>query len=149
MRHSFAGLAIPTFPLTPEGGLVPAQWSFAVSINFAHRLMALVLAVALPWLAVMVWRDPAAGSGLRRLAGAMVALLGAQILLGASIVWTGRNPYSTTAHVLVGALALATTFLLTWVAHRDKLETGAPRPAADRPASAAPADADRRLPAHA
>jgi cytochrome c oxidase assembly protein subunit 15 len=29
LRHSFAGLAIPTFPYsTPEGGLLPAQWDF-------------------------------------------------------------------------------------------------------------------------
>jgi hypothetical protein len=29
----------------------------------------------------------------------------------------------TTGHVLVGALTLATTFWLTWVAHRDSLES--------------------------
>jgi len=32
----------------------------------------------------------------------------------------------TTAHVIVGALTLATTFWLTWRAHRDLLETSAP-----------------------
>jgi heme a synthase len=122
MRHTFSGLAIPTFPLTPDGTLVPAQWDFHVGINFAHRVTALVLAGALGWLAVRVWRDPAAGAGCKGLAGAMVALLGAQLLLGAAIVWTGRNPYFTTAHVLVGALTLAVTFLLTWLAHREKLD---------------------------
>jgi cytochrome c oxidase assembly protein subunit 15 len=146
MRHSFSGLAIPTFPLTPEGGLVPAQWDFHVSINFAHRVMALVLAVALGWFAVRVWRNPAAGAGLKRLAGAMVTLLVAQILLGASIVWTGRNPYFTTAHVLVGALTLAVTFLLTWLAHRDQLEVrGKPADGRSRDDAAAVG----RLPAHA
>jgi cytochrome c oxidase assembly protein subunit 15 len=122
MRHSFAGLAIPTFPFTPEGGLVPAHWDFHVGINFAHRVMALVLTAALVWFAVAVWSKRAAGAGLKSLATLMAALLAAQIALGALIVWTGRNPYFTTAHVLVGALTLATTFLLTWIAHRDELE---------------------------
>ena len=57
------------------------------------------------------------------LAVAIVALLAAQVALGASIVWTGRNPYVATAHVLVGAVTLAATFLLTWLAHRDMLES--------------------------
>lgn len=146
MRHSFAGLAIPTFPLTPAGGLVPAQWDFQIGINFAHRVMAFVLILALPGFAVVVWRDPAASAGLNRLAGAMVTLLVAQILLGASIVWTGRNPYFTTAHVLVGALTLAVTFLLTWLAHRDQLEVrGQPADGPSRDEAAAVG----RLSAHA
>ncbi len=134
MRHSFAGLAIPTFPLTPDGGLVPAHWDFAIGINFAHRAIALALAGATGWLAAAVWRvagrPRAGGPGLAQLALLMVALLAAQAALGASIVWTGRNPYFTTAHVLVGALLAATTFLLTWSAHRDAIERpGAPRAA--------------------
>jgi heme A synthase len=52
----------------------------------------------------------------------MVALLATQIFLGAMVIWTGRNAYLTTTHVLVGALTLATTFLLTWITHRDELE---------------------------
>ena len=145
MRHTFSGLAIPTFPLTPEGGLVPAHWDFHVAINFAHRAMALVLAVALPWFAVAVAREPAAGAGLRSLAATMVVLLAGQILLGASIVWTGRNPYVTTAHVLVGALTLATTFLLTWLAHREVLAARFRPAPASQPAGATV----NRLPAHA
>ena len=126
MRHSFAGLAIPTFPLTPEGRLVPAHWDFRVGINFAHRTMALILTLALAWYAVRVWRAAATSRGQKALAAVMVLLVAGQILLGASIVWTGRNPYFTTAHVLVGALTLATTFLLTWIGHRDELEGTAP-----------------------
>ena len=124
MRHSFAGLAIPTFPLTPEGGLVPTHWDFRVGIHFAHRAMALVLTVALAWFAGAVWRSAGqqSGTGLKGLAALMVALLALQLTLGAAVIWTGRNAYYTTAHVLVGALTLAATFLLTWVLHRDVLE---------------------------
>jgi cytochrome c oxidase assembly protein subunit 15 len=123
MRHSFAGLAIPTFPFsTPEGGLLPATWNFRVDINFAHRVMAGVLTVALIGFAVKIYRDRASSAGLRWGAAAVVALLALQILLGAQIVWTQRSAAVTTLHVLNGALTLATTFWLTWLAHRNAIE---------------------------
>ncbi|HUJ41959.1 MAG TPA: COX15/CtaA family protein, partial [Opitutaceae bacterium] len=97
MRHSFAGLAIPTFPFTPEGGLVPAHWDFRIGINFAHRVMALVLTVALAWFAAAAWSGRAAGAGRRGLAALMLGLLVAQVALGALVIWSGRNAYFTTA----------------------------------------------------
>lgn len=126
MRHNGAGLAIPTFPeSTLEGGWLPAQWSFPVAIHFAHRAMAVVLAVALVWLAVLVRRDPASTPAMRAAAAAVVGLLILQILLGAYIIWSYRNAEITTCHVVVGALTLAATFWLTWMAHRDVIETRA------------------------
>jgi cytochrome c oxidase assembly protein subunit 15 len=123
MRHSFAGLAIPTFPWsTPRGGLLPGAWGFKVAVAFAHRAMALVLAVSVGAFAVAVWRDR--GSSLRMRAGAsvLVSLIAFQILLGATIIRTQRAVAVTTGHVLVGALTLAAAFWLTWLAHRDALE---------------------------
>ncbi|PTY06505.1 cytochrome oxidase assembly protein [Opitutaceae bacterium EW11] len=122
MRHLHAGLAIPTFPLTPEGGLIPAQWSFPVGIHFAHRAMALVLSIALPWFGIAVWRAPGSSNLLKNTAALMLGFLVLQVLLGASIIWTARDPYVTTAHVIVGAITLAVTFLLTWFAHRNAVE---------------------------
>ena len=122
MRHSFAGLAIPTFPFMPEGGLLPKHWDFGIGINFAHRAMALVLSVALVGYVVAIWRNHASGPGLKCLGLFVVLLLGVQIDLGAAIIWSARNPYTMTAHVVVGALISATTFLLTWFIHRDRLE---------------------------
>lgn len=111
MRHSYAGLAIPTFPLsTADGGLLPTNWNFQVAIHFAHRVMALVLTGALGWLVTTIWRDATVGSGLKCTATAIFALLVVQIGLGASAIWMLRDPYITTAHVLVGACLLATTF---------------------------------------
>lgn len=121
MRHNHAGLAIPTFPLTPEGGLVPSAWDFRVAIHFAHRVLALILTGVLGWLAAEIWRSPA-GDGLKMAAAAVAALLVVQIALGAAAVWTFRNPYYTTAHVIVGACLMAATFTLTWWAHRDRIE---------------------------
>jgi heme a synthase len=127
MRHSFAGLAIPTFPWsTPEGGLLPAVWNFRVGIHFAHRVMALVITVAIAVFAVAIWRDKGAPLAMRSGASALVSLVAFQVFLGAAIIKTLRNPAVTTGHVLVGALTLATAFWLTWVAHRDAVEGEAP-----------------------
>lgn len=126
LRHSFAGLAIPTFPYsTPDGHLLPAHWDFRVGIHFAHRVMAAVLAVALTLFAFLVRRDRGSTLAMRAAASSLVSLLVLQILLGAEIIWTQRTATMTTAHVLVGALTLVTTFWLTWVAHRDAIEGNA------------------------
>ncbi|MEO0054105.1 MAG: hypothetical protein RLZZ50_52 [Verrucomicrobiota bacterium] len=127
MRHSFAGMAIPTFPhSTPEGDLLPHTWSFAVGIQFAHRAMALVLTVALIALAVAVWRSRSAPSAMRLGAGGLMFCLALQIFLGAATVLSGRSPYYATWHVIVGAALLVSTFAITWVLHRDAIEGNAP-----------------------
>ena len=123
MRHSFAGLAISTFPWsTQEGGLLPDAWNFRIAIHFAHRLMALVITVSAAAFAVAVWRDRGASRAARSGALALVGLVALQITIGAAIIRTLRNPAVTTLHVLVGALTLATAFWLTWLAHRDAIE---------------------------
>jgi heme a synthase len=53
-----------------------------------------------------------------------------QILLGAHVIWQLREPHVTTGHVVVGALLLAVTFGLTWLAHRDVIEGSNPKPIA-------------------
>jgi cytochrome c oxidase assembly protein subunit 15 len=135
MRHSFAGLAISTFPWsTPEGGLLPAHWDFRVGIHFAHRLMAVVISVALVTLAIRIWKDSQASAGLQRVALLLLVMLGVQITLGAASVLTYRNAYYTTAHVIVGALTLATSFGLALWANRGRLD--APSRPAGRSGSA-------------
>jgi cytochrome c oxidase assembly protein subunit 15 len=123
MRHSFAGLAIPTFPWsTPEGGVLPTLWNFRVGIAFTHRVMAGVITVAICAFAAVIWRDKAAPLAMRTGASILVSLLAFQILLGAAVIRTQRNAEITTGHVLIGALTLVTAFWLTWLAHRDAVE---------------------------
>lgn len=123
MRHNAAGLAIPTFPYsTMQNDLLPRHWDFRVVLQFAHRVMAFVLAVAIPVFVVLVRRDPASTRAMRAAASALLGFLGLQILLGAYVVWSFRRHDLTTAHVIVGALTLATTFWLAWFAHRDAIE---------------------------
>ena len=123
MRHSFAGMAIPTFPASaPDGSWLPPAWNFRVGIHFSHRVMAAVLSVALVWFTVKIWRDRGATLLMRCGAAVLVNLLGLQVLLGAWIIWSQRSAAITTGHVLVGAATLVTTFGLTWLAHRDVVE---------------------------
>jgi cytochrome c oxidase assembly protein subunit 15 len=127
MRHNGAGLAIYSFPYsTPDGHWLPAQWNFPVAIHFAHRAMAVVLAVALTIFAWALRRDRAATLTMRAGASALMTLLVLQILLGALVVLGGRRADVTTAHVVVGALTLTVTFFLTWTSHRDAIEGPAP-----------------------
>lgn len=123
MRHNGAGLAIPTFPgSNPGGGLVPEHWDFRVALNFAHRFMAVVLAVAIAAYVRRLWRDPMVSLELRFAGLVLASLILMQIALGAQVIWTGRNPYMTTAHVIVGALVLAVTFLLAFLTHRPSFD---------------------------
>jgi len=124
MRHSFAGLAIPFFPFsTADHHVLPPVWGFKVGIQFAHRVMAAILSLVSVWFAVLIWRDPGAPQGMKTGASLLVSFLALQIMLGATIIWTFRDPGIATAHVLVGALTLTTIFWLTWIAHRDRIET--------------------------
>jgi cytochrome c oxidase assembly protein subunit 15 len=123
MRHSFAGMSIPTFPhSTPEGDLLPAAWNFAVGIQFAHRVMAVVLTGALLGLAFAIWRGRSAPAAMRLGAGALLFGIALQIFLGAATVLSGRSPYYATWHVITGALLLVTTFAIAWVLHRDVID---------------------------
>jgi cytochrome c oxidase assembly protein subunit 15 len=84
--------------------------------------MAVVLTGALCGFAWRIHTDRGATLPMRLGATLLVTLLSLQILLGAEIIWTLRAPDVTTGHVAIGALLLATTFLLTWLAHRDRIE---------------------------
>src|SRR6188508_52810 len=87
MRHTGAGLAIPDFPLS-YGRLVPPFWNPAIAIHFAHRLGALVVAtlvLAVVWRILMQHRSR---PELARPAGFLLAVVAAQITLGAFVVLT-------------------------------------------------------------
>lgn len=135
VRHMGASLAIPDFPMS-YGTLLPpmsqaridaaiaefeqtrAMRPYTVSqvaMQFTHRAWAIVV-VAVS-LALVLWlniRYP----GRRETAWParwLLGLLTLQILLGASVVWSGRYPEIATAHQAVGASILA---IATWLAIR-------------------------------
>lgn len=123
MRHSHAGLAIPTFPLTPDGGLFPANWNFPAGIHLAHRYWAAGVMIALGWFVVRLWL----ARSIERLfaPGALVValLIVVQIYLGALVIWTARNPHAATIHMLNGAFLLASCWGLAFLSFRQSIET--------------------------
>ena len=116
MRHLGAGLAIPDFP-TSFGGAIPPFVSIGVDVNFAHRCGAVVVAGFILWTATRVLRWYRDVPQLTRTALLLIALLAAQIALGALTIWSGRAVIPTTAHVLVGAGVLAASVALTICAY--------------------------------
>ncbi len=111
MRHMHAGLAIPDFPLA-FGRLVPPLVTPSIAVHFAHRVGALVVAVAVSTTAAHMFRhtdDP----WIRRPALLAVGLVILQVTLGALTIWSRRAVPVTTTHLVVGAALLATCLVLT------------------------------------
>jgi heme a synthase len=123
MRHNHAGMAIPYFPFsTAEHDVLPLAWDYRIALQFAHRAMAVVLAVVLAAFVRALWKDATVSGALRWIGASLLALVALQIMLGAYVIWSGRNAYITTGHVLVGALTLAVAFLLVFLTHHRALE---------------------------
>jgi heme a synthase len=117
MRHSDAGLAIPDFPLV-FGGIVPTHWTPQIAIHYAHRIGALIVFSAIAATSAHVWYHHGKRGELRRPATLLAALVLLQIALGGSIIWTEKNVAVNTAHVITGALVLATSLVLALSAYR-------------------------------
>jgi cytochrome c oxidase assembly protein subunit 15 len=112
VRHTGSGLAIPDFPLS-FGRLIPPVLQGRVLVAFAHRAGALVVSFYVIWTAARILRRHRSDSGLRRPALLMLGLLFAQIALGGLTVLSGLRVIPATAHVVTGALLLATSLVTT------------------------------------
>ena len=122
MRHLGAGLAIPDFPLA-FGRLLPPLVTPLVTVHFAHRIGAVIVALSVATTVARAARSPRAE--LRRPALVAAALVVVQVALGASIIWTRRAVVPTTSHVALGAALLATCFALTLRAVRLRVRRSA------------------------
>lgn len=114
MRHKDAGMAIPTFPQVPGGGLIPGYWNTDIALAFTHRVLAfLILGHNSAW----IWRilTTVKDKGIKWWAIVLFLLIIVQISLGVSVLWTGRNEVVTTLHVFNGALFLSGTWTLTFL----------------------------------
>lgn len=111
VRHTGSGLAIPDFPRM-FGRWWPPALDLPIALQLAHRLGAALVTLAVAILVARVWRQPA-----RRVfaapAAAMALLVGVQVSLGATIVWSGRAVLPNTLHVPTGAALLAAAWVLT------------------------------------
>jgi heme a synthase len=112
MRHTGAGLAIPDFPLM-FGGIVPDHWNAAIALHFAHRVGALVATVCVVATARATWSRHRQQREIMRPALIILALVAAQITLGALTLVSRRDPWINSFHVVCGALVLATSLVIT------------------------------------
>jgi cytochrome c oxidase assembly protein subunit 15 len=133
MRHQHAGLAIPDFPLAygkvwpamdpqsvthynqqrTEVVAVNAITASQIALHMVHRLMALLILVAIVTFAWLARREFGLNDLVGRLSVIWFGLLLTQILLGAGTIWSSKAADIATAHVLVGALLLATGTILS------------------------------------
>ena len=116
VRHMHAGLAIPDFPLA-FGRVIPPLVTPFITIHFAHRVGALVVATAVGATLVTALRHRAPAP-LRRPAILAAVLVALQVALGALVIWTGRAVVPTTTHLVTGAALLATCLALALRAAR-------------------------------
>ena len=121
MRHIGAGLAIPTFPLA-FGHVLPPDWTTAVSVHFAHRAGAVVVLAAVALTAAHIWHWHRPQRDLIRPATLLLFFVCSQATLGALVVMSALQPIINTAHVVNGALVLATALVLTLRVSRRTLQ---------------------------
>jgi heme a synthase len=119
MRHIEAGMAIPDFPYA-FGHVVPPFWNAGIAIHFAHRVGAILVTLAIVTTAARVWRHHRARRELVRPATLLVLFVLAQVSLGAFVIWSGLQPAVNTAHVVNGALVLATSLVLALRSFRSR-----------------------------
>ena len=144
MRHTNAGMAIPTFPLA-FGHLVPPAWTAGIAIHFAHRVGALLVTIATIAATVYVRTHYRSRRELVRPAMLLVVLVAVQIMLGAFVIWSALQPIVNTVHVVNGALVLGTSLVLTLRSFSSPFTSPSRVAAAD----GTPRDGRRPLPSHA
>jgi len=136
MRHQHAGLSISDFPLAhgklwPDtdpasialynahrveiSGINPIT-AFQVQLQMVHRIVAMLILVAVGCCAWQAWRK--VPGPLAKISAFWFALILCQATLGAATVLTDKAADVATAHVLVGALSLATGAALSIIALR-------------------------------
>jgi cytochrome c oxidase assembly protein subunit 15 len=125
MRHIEAGMAIPDFPWA-FGRLIPPVWNIGVAVAFAHRVGAMVVTLAILAAAGHVWFHHRSRRELVRPATILVLLVAVQVTLGAFVIWSGLQPVINTAHVVNGALLLATSLVLSLRSVRWKFSATVP-----------------------
>jgi len=112
MRHTGAGLAIPDFPWM-FGHVIPDHWNHGIAIHFAHRLGAIAVVIAVASQAAYIWLHHAHRRELAAPAVLLILLVVAQLTLGVLNVLSGLHPWLNSMHVVVGALVLTTSLVIT------------------------------------
>ena len=127
MRHTGAGLAIPDFPWM-FGHVIPDHWSAAIAVHFTHRIGAIIVAGIVLGTSIYVWLRHQDRPELARPATLIIFLVIIQLTLGGLTVISRRNVLVNSLHVMVGALVLTTSLLLTLRSWRLRFAAQRPEP---------------------
>lgn len=112
MRHHHRfGLASDGIFLTGTAWF-PGTGDFDLLILFLHKWWAVVVFSLAVTLAVWAWPRLGENRALRRFVAAICWLVVAQLLLGVSVIMTGKTFWVTNFHVLNGLAILTTSFVL-------------------------------------
>jgi cytochrome c oxidase assembly protein subunit 15 len=138
MRHQHAGLAIPDFPLA-YGKVWPAMDSvsvelynqkrieatavnpitaFQIALQMAHRIMAVLILAGVAFSAWLAGRRLGWKNLLSKMTVGWAILIVGQAILGAATIWSDKAADVATAHVLLGALSLASGTVISLTARR-------------------------------
>jgi cytochrome c oxidase assembly protein subunit 15 len=136
VRTTGSGLACPDWPLC-QGRIIPPL-QFNVLVEWSHRLIALLVSLAVLTIAVTTVLSRALRPRLGLLAGLAVLLLIAQVLLGALTVWKLLDPSVVSGHLGVAMLLFVTLLAYTMKAGAAADEDEARAEAPTRPAGLLP-----------
>jgi heme a synthase len=117
LRHSSAGLAIPTFPLA-FGAFVPPFWNLGIAMHFLHSRVGAAILVLLGLSLIGRVMSSRHARAVKAVAGILAGALLLQCLLGMGVIWTGKAPVPTTFHLSGGALVFASALLLFLMIYR-------------------------------
>ncbi len=132
VRTTGSGLSCPDWPLC-HGRLIPPL-QFNILVEWFHRLIALLVSLLLAGTVAWVALRAELRARLGGLAALAVALLMAQVLLGALTVWKLLDPSVVSGHLAVALLLFVTMLTLTLIARHESR----PAPAIARPAGLLP-----------
>ncbi len=108
-RHGLADHGI----LKTQEMWIPSFDEPIIAVMFFHKLTALSILFLVVTISVQIGRRKAAGSGgAGRMIPLMTGLVSVQVLLGISVIATGKNFWITNVHVLNGLAILAVAFVI-------------------------------------
>jgi heme a synthase len=139
MRHQHSAVAVPTFPQAYDARFWPAldatslaryqsHWgdpahrpvtAMQIRLHLMHRYLAVGVLAGVFASALWNVRQLKANPGIVRLSLGACLMAGAEIVLGAWVVWSRKQPDITTAHMMIGDAIFAAQVLLALVCARQ------------------------------
>jgi protoheme IX farnesyltransferase len=117
VRGRGAGLVFADWPLM-NGRLIPSFTIPLATIQFAHRLAALLVAVGVVGMVVLAARRERDRPPVQMLASVAAALFATQVMLGAGFIWSVMATFFVVGHELTGSLVWGAMVALTILAYR-------------------------------